>query len=104
VRRHQRHGRRPDHRRGSPRELIAGHIEPHVVEIYGDGAGEGKPREAQAFSAAARVRPAKPCSATPTMPAPLLAHLAAWPGLRYLHRPANLEDVFLKLTGRDLRD
>ena len=25
-------------------------------------------------------------------------------GLRYLHRPANLEDVFLKLTGRDLRD
>ncbi|MGN2393334.1 nodulation factor ABC transporter ATP-binding protein NodI, partial [Pelomicrobium sp. G1] len=26
------------------------------------------------------------------------------PGLRYLHRPANLEDVFLKLTGRDIRD
>ena len=25
-------------------------------------------------------------------------------GLLYLHRPANLEDVFLKLTGRDLRD
>ena len=25
-------------------------------------------------------------------------------GSRYLHRPANLEDVFLKLTGRDLRD
>jgi lipooligosaccharide transport system ATP-binding protein len=24
--------------------------------------------------------------------------------LRTLHRPANLEDVFLKLTGRDLRD
>ena len=24
--------------------------------------------------------------------------------LRYLHRRANLEDVFLKLTGRDLRD
>ena len=26
------------------------------------------------------------------------------PELRYLHRPASLEDVFLKLTGRDLRD
>ncbi|HET7597235.1 MAG TPA: nodulation factor ABC transporter ATP-binding protein NodI, partial [Burkholderiales bacterium] len=26
------------------------------------------------------------------------------PDLRYLHRPANLEDVFLKLTGRELRD
>ena len=24
--------------------------------------------------------------------------------LAYLHRPANLEDLFLKLTGRDLRD
>ena len=27
-----------------------------------------------------------------------------WSGLRYLHRPANLEDVLLKLTGWDLRD
>ena len=26
------------------------------------------------------------------------------PALRYLHRPSSLEDVFLKLTGRDLRD
>jgi lipooligosaccharide transport system ATP-binding protein len=26
------------------------------------------------------------------------------PTLRTLHRPANLEDVFLKLTGRELRD
>jgi lipooligosaccharide transport system ATP-binding protein len=25
-------------------------------------------------------------------------------GLRYLHRPANLEDLFLKLTGREMRD
>jgi lipooligosaccharide transport system ATP-binding protein len=24
--------------------------------------------------------------------------------LTFLHRPANLEDVFLKLTGRELRD
>ena len=28
--------------RGSPRELIAEHIEPHVVEIYGDGLSEWK--------------------------------------------------------------
>jgi lipooligosaccharide transport system ATP-binding protein len=39
---------------------------------------------------------------------PLLRHLATdRHGLRYLHRgdgPANLEDVFLRLTGRDLRD
>jgi lipooligosaccharide transport system ATP-binding protein len=30
-----------------------------------------------------------------------------WPkldGLRYVHRASNLEDVFIKLTGRELRD
>ena len=35
---------------------------------------------------------------------PLLHSLEQQPELRYLHRPANLEDVFLRLTGRDLRD
>jgi lipooligosaccharide transport system ATP-binding protein len=37
-------------------------------------------------------------------PEPLLATLADHPELRVLRRAANLEDVFLKLTGRDLRD
>jgi lipooligosaccharide transport system ATP-binding protein len=36
--------------------------------------------------------------------APVLADLSEHPDLSYLHRPASLEDVFLKLTGRDLRD
>ena len=35
---------------------------------------------------------------------PLLKSLSSFPDLSYLHRPASLEDVFLKLTGRDLRD
>jgi hypothetical protein len=30
--------------------------------------------------------------------------LAGQDELAYLHRQASLEDVFLKLTGRDLRD
>jgi lipooligosaccharide transport system ATP-binding protein len=34
----------------------------------------------------------------------LIGDLATRSGLRYIHRPANLEDVFLRLTGRDLRD
>ena len=34
----------------------------------------------------------------------VLKSLAGHPELAYLHRPASLEDVFLKLTGRDLRD
>jgi lipooligosaccharide transport system ATP-binding protein len=30
--------------------------------------------------------------------------LAEAQGLRYVHRASNLEDVFIKLTGRELRD
>jgi lipooligosaccharide transport system ATP-binding protein len=111
--------------RGSPRELIAGHIEPHVVEIYGDGLAEWKTC-AIPDSAAQRLStlpsPAggrgaggegfcRRCEqAGETLfcytddPEKVVAELEASPGLRYLHRPANLEDVFLKLTGRDLRD
>jgi lipooligosaccharide transport system ATP-binding protein len=39
-----------------------------------------------------------------TEPQPLLDALAQARGVRYLHRPANLEDLFIKLTGRELRD
>jgi hypothetical protein len=35
---------------------------------------------------------------------PLIATLGKWPRLRYLHRPANLEGVLPKLTGRGLGD
>jgi lipooligosaccharide transport system ATP-binding protein len=35
---------------------------------------------------------------------PLLAALGAHHELRTLHRPANLEDLFLKLTGRQIRE
>jgi len=35
---------------------------------------------------------------------PLLNHLEGHTELRYLYRPANLEDVFLKLTGREMRE
>jgi lipooligosaccharide transport system ATP-binding protein len=34
----------------------------------------------------------------------LVQALAPHHGLRVLHRPANLEDLFLKLTGRQIRD
>ena len=37
-------------------------------------------------------------------PRQLIAALSGEPGLRYLHRTATLEDVFIKLTGRELRD
>jgi lipooligosaccharide transport system ATP-binding protein len=87
---------------GSPRELIAEHIEPQVVEVFGDGTA--------AFAAAHRQLAERTEVAGETAffycrdSQPLLAALAALPALRYVHRAANLEDVFLKLTGRDLRD
>jgi lipooligosaccharide transport system ATP-binding protein len=87
---------------GSPRELIAEHIEPQVVEVFGDGTA--------AFAAAHRQLAERTEVAGETAffycrdSQPLLAALAAIPALRYVHRAANLEDVFLKLTGRDLRD
>jgi len=38
-------------------------------------------------------------------PRPLLDVLAReHPRLRTLHRPSNLEDLFLKLTGRQIRE
>ena len=88
---------------GAPRELIDRHIEPQVVEVYGDGADAW----ATAFGQGAAER----CERTGetifcyTRDADALVHdLERREHLRYLHRPANLEDVFLKLTGRELRD
>jgi lipooligosaccharide transport system ATP-binding protein len=34
----------------------------------------------------------------------LIETLKGQRGLQFLHRPAGLEDVFLRLTGRELRD
>jgi lipooligosaccharide transport system ATP-binding protein len=88
---------------GSPRELIATHIEPQVVEVHGDGLERWS--EGDARRLATRVERAGDTAFCYVRdPAPLLAHLEKQTGLRYLHRPANLEDVFLKLTGRELRD
>ncbi len=90
---------------GAPHELIAGHIEPQVIEIYGENAPAWAQQHANGL--AARIEPSGEtafCYADESRVAPLLAACAQTPGLRALHRRANLEDVFLKLTGRELRD
>ncbi|MEO5845622.1 MAG: ATP-binding cassette domain-containing protein [Caldimonas sp.] len=87
---------------GTPRKLIAEHLESDVVEVYGDGAAEAGRRHS-AF--AERVE-----TSGETVffylrePKRLLDALAPDHSIRYLHRPANLEDLFLKLTGRQIRD
>src|SRR5438445_6870721 len=88
---------------GSPRELILRHIEPHVVEVHGDGVMEWADGEAGTL-ALRMERSGDTVFCYATDAAPLLANLSSRQELRYLHRPASLEDVFLKLTGRELRD
>src|SRR5262245_18910514 len=88
---------------GAPRELVERHIEPQVVEVYGEGAQSW----AQSFGKAHSER----CEISGetifcyARDADRLVHdLERRRDVRYLQRHANLEDVFLKLTGRELRD
>jgi lipooligosaccharide transport system ATP-binding protein len=88
---------------GRPRDMIARLLEPDVVEAYGNGALQLVDSPLKAL--AARVEVSGETVFFYTQDAkPLLAALAAHPQLRTLHRPANLEDLFLKLTGRQIRE
>ena len=87
----------------APRALLETHVEPEVVEVYGEDARPWA--EARGRALAKRLELAGEtafCYADDA--APLLADLATHAGVRYLHRPATLEDLFIKLTGRELRD
>jgi lipooligosaccharide transport system ATP-binding protein len=88
---------------GSPRELIDDHIEPEVIEVYGDGAAEWGEDVGRRLSERCE-RTGETVFCYTRTARPLMQDLEARGVLKYLHRPANLEDVFLKLTGRDLRD
>ena len=89
---------------GKPRDLIAEHLEPEVVEVYGQGA-VALAQEASLAALAQRVEVSGETVFFYTQNSrALLAALQAWPALRTLHRPSNLEDLFLKLTGRQIRE
>jgi lipooligosaccharide transport system ATP-binding protein len=88
---------------GAPQALIAEHIEPEVVEVYGEGVGEWidahgasscDRAELHGETAFCYVRDAGPA----------VGKLRAQRALRFMHRRANLEDLFLKLTGREMRE
>jgi lipooligosaccharide transport system ATP-binding protein len=87
---------------GSPRALIAQHIEPQVLEVHGNDLEAWMARAKRLAPRVERVGDTVYCYGEDVEPP--VKSLAAFPDLSYLHRPANLEDVFLKLTGRDLRD
>ncbi|MDF3834805.1 nodulation factor ABC transporter ATP-binding protein NodI [Cupriavidus basilensis] len=87
---------------GKPHELIDSQIGCDVVEVYGDNLA---PLRRELNPLAARIEASgETLFCYVKEPAPLLAALHGRAGVRYLHRPANLEDVFLKLTGREMRD
>lgn len=88
---------------GTPRELIAQHIEPEVVELFGTGAREVMNSDVTQW--AERVESSGETVFLYTRQAPaMLSALVQHPQWQSLHRPANLEDVFLKLTGRQIRE
>ena len=87
----------------TPRALIAAHVEPEVIEVYGDDAKAWADAHGRRLSTRVEIT-GETAFCYATDPQPLLAELAHAHGVRYLHRPANLEDLFIKLTGRELRD
>ena len=85
---------------GAPRDLIATHIEPHVVEVFGDEAGSwarARSHLGERLEVAGETA-FYYCHDT----APLIAALADEPACVICIRAASLEDVFIKLTGREL--
>jgi lipooligosaccharide transport system ATP-binding protein len=86
---------------GSPRALIAEHTEPQVAEVHGPGVEAWMEQAKRLAPRVERVGDTVFCYAEDVDP--ILKSLAVT-DLTYLHRAASLEDVFLKLTGRDLRD
>ena len=89
---------------GKPRDLIAEHLEPDVVEVFGQGAVQ-LTQEANLKALTGRVEVSGETVFFYTQDSRALMHaLEAWPTLRTLHRPSNLEDLFLKLTGRQIRE
>ena len=89
---------------GRPRDLIAQHLEPDVVEAYGNGALQLAQSPLKAYAGRTEVSGETVFFYTEDA-RPLLEVLGReHPKLRTLHRPSNLEDLFLKLTGRQIRE
>ena len=88
---------------GAPQALIAEHIEPEVVEVYGEGVEEWFSRHAKDLSTRAELH-GETAFLYMREPSAAIASLRGLPRLRFLHRRANLEDLFLKLTGREMRE
>lgn len=81
---------------GTPDELIAQHVEPHVFALPKAHALDAKRLNLRTETVGDSVL------YYVTEPKVLLPSMKG--GISFTHRPANLEDVFLRLTGRALQD
>ncbi len=94
------HGRILD--QGSPAQLIDRHVEAEVIEIRLHGNAVPDLPGPESGCRVERMGTSVYCYTQQS--APLLERLRESTGLTFTHRPAGLEDVFLRLTGRELRD
>jgi lipooligosaccharide transport system ATP-binding protein len=88
---------------GSPRQLIREHVEPEVVALAGS-IPDADIRELAGKEGMHIEQVGDMWYCYTDHAAPLLAKCAEHSDARFIHRPANLEDVFLRLTGREMRD
>ncbi|MDD3576997.1 MAG: ATP-binding cassette domain-containing protein [Halothiobacillus sp.] len=94
------HGRILD--QGSPKDLIQRHVESDVIELRGT-VSEGLFTTLRSMSAHTE-RQGTAVYVYTHAPAPILEFLGDDSELTVIHRRAGLEDVFLRLTGRGLRE
>jgi len=87
----------------SPAGLIRRHIEPHVVEVHGPGL-ERWLAEGRSVGVVRSEQVGETLFCYTENERALIDALCEHDDLMYLSRAANLEDVFLKLTGRELRE
>lgn len=85
--------------RGSPGALIEKHVEREVFEIR-----EGAERLPEQLPETRCERSGDTIYLYSNQPHALIKQLESIPEMVWLRRPANLEDVFLRLTGRDLKE
>ena len=84
---------------GAPSALVAAHVPGQVIEVPGF---EGDPAVVAAGAGMEMVGDSLYCYTDDERP--VLERLRAAGYATYFHRPANLEDVFLRLTGHELEE
>jgi lipooligosaccharide transport system ATP-binding protein len=87
---------------GAPRELIRQHVESEVLELQGETAAIEALLAGVPGIRLERVGETLYCYTN--VLAPVLQRLERASALTYMHRPASLEDVFLRITGHELRE